>query len=75
MTTVPRLNKGDMGVGKDLRSRLGKEADEWVILCAENERRYSNAIDNTGARRSVIVVVSVAKTAVMGNYLLIELPD
>ena len=69
------LDELDVGISQNASTRFRKEPDERIVLCAKNERGNGDAIDNAGAGCVVIVVVSVAKSAVSGYDLLVEVAD
>ena len=39
----------------------------------QNQRRHGDPIDNPGARRAIVVVVGVAKTAIAGHDFVVKL--
>ncbi len=44
MAAIFGFEKGDIGIGTDLFSSLGKNANERIISGVQNERRNRNAI-------------------------------
>lgn len=75
VAAVPRFNKGDVRVGQYVRARFGKEADERIVLSAEDESGHGDGVDDASAGGAEIVVVGRAKSAIGSDDFVIELAD
>ena len=75
VASVAGLDKGDVGIGEEARAGFRKEADERIVLRAEDERGNGDAVDDAGAGGAVVVVVGVAEAAIARDDLLVELAD
>src|SRR5271166_1770803 len=75
MPTVACLYKSDMRVGQDFGAGIRQQANEGIVLCVQDERGHSNTVNDTGARRAIVIVVGVTEIAVAGDDLVIELAN
>ena len=75
VAAVARLDKGDVGIQEDARAGFRGEADEGIVLGAEDERGNGDAVDDAGAGGAVVVVVGRVEAAIGGDDFLVELAD
>ena len=58
------FNERDVRIGLQLLARLWHNADKWIVLGMNHQRRHSNLVHYAGGGSTVIVIVSAAESAV-----------
>jgi len=72
VASVSRLHKGDMRIGEELGAGLGGEANEGIVLGAEDQRGHGDPVHHAGAGGAVVVVVGIAEMPVASHNFAIE---
>ena len=73
MTTIASLNEVDVGISGEFAARFWGDADERIVGGVQDQRGHADPIDDMRRRSSVIIVGNIAKTAVVGRDLVVEL--
>ena len=62
-------------IRQQLRPRLRQHPHKRIIHGAKNQRGNRNLVDHTRARRTIVVVIGIAKSAISRDDLVVKLPQ
>src|SRR5438045_5357976 len=73
MASMRCLDHGDVPIGEDRGTSLGRKADKRIVEGAQDQGGRGDVIHYSSAGGAVVVVVGITETAVASNDLVVEL--